>query len=96
MRGPALTEGPSSGALGQPAATDGASPASTVTLLSERKSSELWRRRAQLPTPPSTGIVKPPVTTSGDGFASDCQHYHAVMCVLAALVTLGKRPNSGM
>ena len=40
MRGPALTEGPSSGAVGQPAATDGASPASTVTLLSERKSSE--------------------------------------------------------
>ena len=39
MRGPALTEGPRSGAVGQPAATDGASPASTVTLLSERKSS---------------------------------------------------------
>ena len=44
MRGPALAEGPRSGAVGQPAATDGASPASTVTLLSERKSSELWRR----------------------------------------------------
>ena len=50
MRGPALAEGPRSGAVGQPAATDGASPASTVTLLSERKSSELWRRRA--PTGP--------------------------------------------
>ena len=41
MRGPALAEGPSSEALGQPATTDGASPASSVTLLSERKSSEL-------------------------------------------------------
>ena len=50
MRGPALAEGPSSGAVGQPAATDGASPASTVTLLSERKSSHLWAgRRRQTP-----------------------------------------------
>ena len=46
MRGPALAEGPSSEALGQPATTDGASSASSVTLLSERKSSELWRGRA--------------------------------------------------
>ena len=27
-----------------------------------------------------------------DRFAPDCQHWRAVMCVLAALVTLGKRP----
>ena len=60
MRGPALTEGPSSGALGQPASTDGASPASTVTLLSARKSSELVKRKHRNRFP---GGTREPVTT---------------------------------
>ena len=41
------------GLYGQPTSTDGASPASTVTLLSERKSSELWRRY----TPTGPGLL---------------------------------------